>query len=154
MQSAGRWLLAGLLMVPVAAVAVAAWARTRVLVVQIHGSSMTPTYRPGERLLAVRAARRPRRGDVLVFRLPAAASEHATADERRRPAVKRVAAVAGDPLPGAEGPVPDAHVFLVGDRARTLDSRVYGPVPLDHVVGRVVRARPAPGGHAEVADGR
>ncbi|HEY0638747.1 MAG TPA: S26 family signal peptidase [Pseudonocardiaceae bacterium] len=107
--------------------------RRRVFVVRVRGLSMSPTYGDGERIVMVRSAR-VRRGDVVAFRPPAAAGNGG-------PAVKRVAGLAGD-TPAGE-PVPPGQVFLTGDAGRSLDSTVYGPVPLDHVIGRAVRPRPA-----------
>lgn len=82
--------------------------------VEVHGDSMLPTLRPGERLLVVKA-RRSRPGQLVVVRDPRATS---------RVLVKRVTAVDGD----------KAHV--TGDNAAaTTDSAMFGPVP---VVARVV----------------
>lgn len=126
------------------AVAAAALLRSRVFLVRVHGRSMTPTYRPGERLVAVRGTGRLRRGDVVVFRPPRSAWPLLAPAERGRPALKRLAALPGDALPSGTGRVPAGHAFLVGERPRTLDSRTYGPVPVNRVLGRLVRPRPAP----------
>lgn len=126
------------------AVAAAALLRSRVFLVRVHGRSMTPTYQPGERLVAVRGTRRLRRGDVVVFRPPDSAWSLLGQAERGRAAVKRLAALPGDALPSGTGRVPAGHVFLVGERPRTLDSRVYGAVPVDRVLGRLARPRPGP----------
>ncbi|GAA2638933.1 hypothetical protein GCM10010411_93790 [Actinomadura fulvescens] len=63
--------------------------------------------------------------------------------------IKRVAAVAGEPLPGAikdcwEGPkqanVPEANLILLGDNAdHSSDSREHGYYPLNNVLGAFVR---------------
>ena len=62
--------------------------------------------------------------------------------------VKRVAAVSGDPAPpflpawtrSPTGLVPDGHVVLLGDNAElSRDSRLFGAVRTDRVVGVVVR---------------
>jgi len=125
----------------------------------VRSSSMTPTLHSGDQILAERLT--PRfghlaRGDLVVFRAPAT----------RALMVKRVVAVAGDRVgladgrlvvngrPRAEayvdlasvdgvyfGPevVPLGSVFVMGDdRAASVDSRDFGPVPQDRVLGRVL----------------
>ncbi|CAN5564576.1 hypothetical protein BH23ACT7_BH23ACT7_20480 [soil metagenome] len=85
--------------------------------VAVTGSSMAPALLPGDRLLLVRT-RRLRPGDLAVVRDPR---------QPRRSVVKRVAAV------GADG-----AVDVRGDNAAaSTDSRTWGPVPPDLVVGRV-----------------
>ncbi|MDP9404579.1 MAG: nickel-type superoxide dismutase maturation protease [Actinomycetota bacterium] len=88
--------------------------------VEVHGDSMLPSLRPGERLLVVRA-NRARPGQLVVVRDPR--SPHRTL-------VKRVAAMEG------------GRAQVTGDNAAaSTDSAVFGPVP---VVGRVVyRYHPA-----------
>ena len=109
--------------------------RRRVVVVSVRGWSMAPDLRPGDRLLVRRTTAAVRPGDVVVVDLDTGW------------AVKRVAAVAGDPrpagVPGA-GEVPPGHVVLLGDNAAvSLDSRELGPVPADRLVGVVRRRLPA-----------
>jgi signal peptidase I len=100
---------------------------------------MRPTIEPGDWLLVdPTVARWPRRGSVVVFREP-------DSDEL---AIKRVAARPGDRVPYAEG-----HLILGADEAWLLsdaneaellaagfgepvDSRRYGPVPVDLLIGR------------------
>ena len=56
--------------------------------------------------------------------------------------VKRVAAVEHERLPehlGTDLPsVPPDHVFLLGDAARSFDSRHWGPVRADALLGRAI----------------
>ena len=86
--------------------------------VTVQGMSMEPTLAPGDRLLVVRASR-PRPGDLIVVRPPG---------DSRRVLVKRVSAVLGD------------EVVVRGDNpVASTDSRDFGPVPREAVVGRVVR---------------
>ncbi|SHF93148.1 signal peptidase I [Streptoalloteichus hindustanus] len=103
--------------------------------VTVRGHSMSPTLHDGQRLVARRLRRHPRRGDVIVFRVP---------DDELPHRIKRVAAVAGDPLPDWLAPalpglshVPPGHVAVVGDNPRSQDSRQLGLVDCRDVLGRV-----------------
>jgi signal peptidase I len=66
-------------------------------------------------------------------------------DEERSRAAGQVVAVTGAPpadacAPRAHFVVPAGHVFTMGDnRHNSSDSRTWGPVPLDHVKGRISR---------------
>jgi len=87
--------------------------------VAVQGDSMRPALEPGDRLLVLRLLR-PRPGDVV-----------AVVDPRdgERVMVKRVAAVDPD----------DGRVTVLGDNpAASTDSRMFGPVRSDHVLGRAV----------------
>jgi signal peptidase I len=92
---------------------------------------MSPALLPGDWLLVdPTAVRWPRRGAIVVFREPD--SEYL--------AVKRVAAGPGDRVRIAEGWLhlaPDEAWLLGDDGAVSIDSRRYGPVPLELLVGRV-----------------
>ncbi|MFF9397405.1 S26 family signal peptidase [Streptomyces sp. NPDC014646] len=138
----------------VAALAVPA-ARKYLLLLNVSGGSMTPTYRDGDRLLAVRApSRLVRRGTVIALRLEPAPPDHTDADRSapdHRPTptcmIKRVAALGGErpppeavpDRPASMGVVPSHHVFVVGDnRASSWDSRHTGPVPLARLTGIVL----------------
>ena len=98
--------------------------------VAVAEESMAPTLAPGDWLLLDPTCDRwPRRGAIVVFREP----------DTGILAVKRVAARPGDRVRISAGILhlgPD-EAWLVGDnRAVSLDSRRYGPVPLDALVGR------------------
>lgn len=115
------------------------WLRRRYLVVTVHGRSMLPTYSDGDRVLARhrRSAPPARIGDVVVADLP---HRPGAADR----VVKRVAAAPGDPVPpGVAAPgsrVPAGSYVLLGDNpAESADSRHYGYVAADRVVGVVLR---------------
>ena len=128
---------------------------------QIPSASMAPTLRPGETLLADTlyfSRHAPRRGEVVVFNRPQQAGVRA---------IMRIVALGGDrvsvlggravvngtPLkePYAdlgdpsfmtnttgESTVPQDSVFVLGDnRANSVDSRLYGPVPVGSLVGRL-----------------
>jgi signal peptidase I len=151
MCTVGRpWVVVAIAVATAAAIVVGA--RRCLLVVRVVGASMLPTLRPGERVLAVRrgCGRRLRRGDLVVFQVPAAAvagSEGFPPDVLAAVlplVVKRAVALAGDPALGS-GTVPPGYVFVVGDHSESNDSRHYGPVPLSRVVGRVVARLGQPG---------
>jgi len=126
---------------------------------QIPSTSMVPTLAPGEHVLADKLAYRlhgPRRGDLVVFRRP----------QTNEVLLKRVVAVAGQRVGIADGvlvvdgrrpaepyvhdkrlldsqyfgpvTVPRGSIFVLGDRrSDSIDSRRFGAVPVDDVIGRV-----------------
>ncbi|MET8048498.1 S26 family signal peptidase [Streptosporangium sp. NPDC005286] len=117
------------------------WTRRRFLVVTVHGVSMEPTYREGERLLIRRAslaAVRP--GQVVVMADPVPPGQWI---------IKRAAAVPGDPVPGevaaaaraAPGArVPAGCLVLLGDNpAASVDSRRFGYFSGGRLLGVVSR---------------
>ncbi|MGO4258636.1 signal peptidase I [Marmoricola sp. RAF53] len=147
------WLLAALLV----AVAVGVlWLAVEPM--RISSDSMAPTYRHGDEVLVRKAFRgdpEVERGSVVVFRPPGSDAL----------VVKRVAGMAGGQVEIRDGvlfvndePVPEGYVdparvdgtwfgpvtvvegsvFVLGDnRSDSIDSRDYGAVPLDRVVGTV-----------------
>ena len=101
---------------------------------------MRPTIEPGDWLLVdPTVARWPRRGVIVVFREPGSGLL----------AIKRVAGRPGDWVPFADGwlQLGDDEAWLIGDATEAslaeagdgpaIDSRRYGPVPVDALVGRV-----------------
>jgi nickel-type superoxide dismutase maturation protease len=88
---------------------------------RVEGESMTPAYSPGDRLLINRlayVARTPRPGDVVVLRDP---------EEPERLLLKRVESA------GGEG------IVVMGDNLdASRDSRRFGPVRREDVVGKVI----------------
>ena len=130
----------------------------------VRGDSMAPALRDGDIVYAVprRLGRRPlRRGDIVVARNP-----------MRTPdiIIKRIAGLPGDwiecgadgtvsviaesdadIMSGMDSPAPriswvcDAdEIFLIGDnRAKSVDSRKYGPLPAGAIIGRVGLVAPA-----------
>lgn len=124
--------------------ACALWlALRRWIVVQVRGTSMLPTLRDGERLLArrLRPGRPLERGDLVVF-LPRAAPGPGEPPVL----VKRVAAIAGDPVPlwaadlRASGPrVPADHIVVHGDDPRSMDARHLGYVARTQVLATIAR---------------
>ena len=135
----------------------------KTFVVQVYAipsSSMEPTLSPGERLAVDKITFRLTgvdRGDVVVFRAPAPGiTPHDTL-------VKRAVAVGGDTVAAIDGVllvngevadepyladgevtfdfdalvVPDGHLFVMGDhRVESVDSRSFGPIDEDLVIGR------------------
>ncbi|UBU18342.1 S26 family signal peptidase [Nonomuraea gerenzanensis] len=127
-------------------VVLAVVARRGLVVVQVSGVSMAPAYRPGDRVL-VRRTGAVRRGRVVVFE-STRPSGWGTGPPAPPWAIKRVTALPGDPVPAdvveavAAGPgarVPEGALVVVGDGTSSADSRVYGYVPADRVLGVVVR---------------
>jgi signal peptidase I len=141
-------LVAAAAVVGLVAAAVSA-GRRAATVATVRGSSMTPAFTDGERVLALRH-RCYRPGDVIVFRAPAEQSVGGEPPWR----IKRVAAVAGEQTPqiqrrhrGSRVPaavVPAGHVVVVGDSPNSQDSRQLGYVPVRAIAGRVHPHRPAP----------
>jgi type IV secretory pathway protease TraF len=98
--------------------------------VAVAEESMAPALAAGDWLLLdPTCAQWPRRGSIVVFREPGTGLL----------AVKRVAARPGDRVRISAGILHLAadEAWLLGDNAsRSVDSRRYGPVPLEALVGR------------------
>jgi signal peptidase I len=136
----------GLAVSVVAAVLAMVW--TRLVVVRIWGVSMTPTLQPGDRVLLIRRkGSRVRTGQIVVFqgiRMDTWSRDRLPGPARELWTVKRVAAVAGEPVPAAmaEFPgavVPPGKLVVLGDGRRSRDSLDWGYLPADRVLGIVVR---------------
>ena len=119
-------------------------------IVTVRGPSMEPALVHGDRLLARRCPiGQLGRGDLAIFREPGL--------QRRRPVwltgagqdvwvVKRVCAVAGDPVPdsvrvAADGAsvVPKRTVVVLGDGPASRDSRHWGLITASHLFGAGTR---------------
>ncbi len=123
---------------------------------RVYGHSMEPNLHTDQRLVVEKISYRlhgPRRGDVVVLRMPERGPELL---------IKRVIALAGETIEirggqvlingqdlvesylshetsGSYGPltVPEGQVFVMGDnRGASNDSRVFGPVSTERIVGR------------------
>jgi signal peptidase I len=139
--------LGGLLAAAAGAVVVL---RRRFVVVDVEGNSMEPTVGFDDRLVVRRV--RPgalRVGDIVVFERPYRDAPDGpwawrpVAPERMW-LIKRLAALPGDPapsdVPGAGATVPAAAVAVLGDnRDASIDSRAFGYVPVERVLGVAVR---------------
>lgn len=144
------------------------WLRSRVVLVNVVGMSMQPTFDDGDRLVARRVrASRIRTGDVVVVDSPRPKLEHLTANHPTRTpivarevvyappqakgpyrVIKRIAAMPGEPVPAAmagivrEDIVPPGSVVVLGDNLEdSIDSRHHGFLPLGKVLAKVVRHR-------------
>ncbi|MBI4022642.1 signal peptidase I [Candidatus Berkelbacteria bacterium] len=129
-----------------------------VTVFRISGESMLPNFQDGQFVLVDRLSYvldRPHRGDVVVLQFPG--------DPAKRKFIKRIIGLPGekvevragqvviDDVPLAEDYLPQAlttepevaralradEVFVMGDnRPNSNDSRFFGPVPLDKLIGK------------------
>jgi signal peptidase I len=130
--------------------------RRRFLVTVVDGASMEPALRSGDRVL-VHRTQRIRVGQIVVLEFPDLPSGRAPVTERgRQLLLKRAVAVQGDRLPTEwEDPdldeiagrvVPPGSVVVLGDnRATSWDSRHYGFVRRERLVGVMIRHLAGPG---------
>ena len=123
---------------------------------QVLGQSMEPNLHTSQRVVVEKVTYRffhgPRRGDIVVIDMP----------EQDEMLIKRVVGLPGETMQvrrgevsidgkkidepwtvhlggGSYGPqvIPPLHVFVMGDnRGASNDSRSFGPVPIEHVVGQ------------------
>jgi signal peptidase I len=125
---------AGILTVTAGAAAALVWARRRFMLITVRGTSMTPDYADGQRLLLRRGGYAA--GDVVMFRSPVHLPDGMDW------LVKRVAAMPGDPVPAdmagraAVQVVPPGRLLVRSD-ADGLDSRQFGLIDHHDVIGRV-----------------
>jgi len=113
--------------------------RRRLLIVTIHGTSMEPTFRSGDRVLVRRTGLAAVRvGDVVIVGQEPGGVR----------LIKRAAAIPGDPVPRerfaalaqvAESTVPEGKLVVLGDNAHSADSRLHGYYDGDLLTGVVVR---------------
>ncbi|MCD6519839.1 MAG: signal peptidase I [Anaerolineae bacterium] len=123
---------------------------------RVEGQSMEPNLHSNERLIIEKVSYHfhpPRRGDIIVLRRPYGSSE---------PLIKRVIGLPGEVVEIKNGRVyingkpldepylnqatwgnmpprlvPEEHVFVLGDnRGASNDSRAFGMVPFDDIIGR------------------
>ena len=125
--------------------------------IRVESISMQPTLFPGDYVIVNKLAYRfnssPERGDVIVFRYPP--------DPDTTPYIKRIIGLPGDQVHIADGNVyvngqllieaylkvntniggdwnvPSGQLFVMGDnRNNSSDSRKWGFVPLENIIGR------------------
>ena len=136
--------------------------RRRFAVITVDGLSMVPALDHGDRLLvARRSAARIQAGQIVVVERPDPHTGWRTTGRRPRRVqgsawyVKRAVAVSGDPVApelaercvadlGTQ--VPNGHFVLIGDNARSDDSKQWGPCPGMLVFGVVLRKMPVRAG--------
>jgi nickel-type superoxide dismutase maturation protease len=99
--------------------------------IEITGESMVPALEPGDRVVVVRAGRL-RTGDIV-----------ACADPRNpnRTVVKRVAALPGEHLDldgGTSLAAGHGYVVLGDNSGASTDSRHFGPIGADLIIGRLI----------------
>jgi signal peptidase I len=122
----------------------------------VQGPSMQPNLHYNQRVMVEKVSYRfihgPRRGDVVVVEIA----------NEEEPLIKRVVAISGETVEVRQGQVfingellnepwvtrqggphsaamrvPPLHVFILGDnRGSSRDSRAFGPVSVDQIVGR------------------
>jgi len=127
-------------------------ARRTLRVVEVHGESMEPGLRSGDRVLVrmLRPGRpgpswgRVRTGDIVVISR-VGPGEGVTLDGGTNLVIKRAAAVAGDPVPPGfealgETRVPPGRLLVLGDNPScSTDSRQWGLLPESRITGVVLR---------------
>lgn len=124
---------------------------------RVEGQSMEPNLHTDQRLVVEKVSYRfhgPQRFDIVVLQLP---------EQGEELLIKRIVGLPGEKIefrdgyvhingerleesftdentqPGRQGEliVPPLHVFVLGDnRDRSNDSRSFGPVPIENIVGR------------------
>lgn len=123
---------------------------------RVYGQSMEPTLHTDQRLIVEKISYHlhgPRRGDIVVLKMPQHSEELL---------IKRVIGLPGEKVEIHDGKVyidgvpldepyltqptqgympavtvPPLHVFVLGDnRMASNDSRTFGPVPIDNIVGK------------------
>lgn len=132
----------------------------------IPSSSMAPTLDVGDRLVIEKISyhlRTPRCGEIVVFHPPSSALSRQVDADPNIPWIKRVVALPGDHVALSHGrvfrngkalaepyvtgvgarltiterEVPANSVFVLGDnRAHSIDSATWGPLPVANIIGR------------------
>lgn len=125
------------------------------LITQVSGNDMFPAVKDGDLAVAFRLQQDYAKGDVIVYRangktwfgrIAARATDVVTLDDSGNLQVNGTTQSGEILYPtyakeGLEYPyrVPEGHVFVLGDyRTQTQDSRDFGPIPLENVLGKVI----------------
>lgn len=116
----------------------AALVRFAVLVVHVDGASMRPSYEPGVVVIAIRRQldRAAQPGDIVVVRVPSP-DWHAV-DPLAAAQVLVVKRVMDPPEQPGYPRLTPSELWVEGDGQNSYDSRRFGPVRRDAVVGRVL----------------
>jgi len=99
----------------------------------VNGASMEPTFKNGDYLIVDEFSyhlRAPRKGEVIIFRYPL---------DKSKFFIKRVIGLPGEALEidGRKIILGEDEYFVVGDNSiASSDSRRWGPVPKELVIGR------------------
>jgi signal peptidase I len=123
------------------------WLRRRLLVITVDGTSMQPTFQPGDRVLLRRVRPDRLRNGQIVVGVPGPPGRPLP---RRPPllVIKRLAAGPGDPVPRRTVPalasvpepvVPAGRFVVLGDNPTGTDSRQLGYFYAQNLLGVVVR---------------
>jgi len=101
----------------------------------VSGPSMEPTFYNGDYLIVDEITyhfEKPKIGDVVVFRYPLDTSKFF---------IKRIEGLPGDKvnIMGKEIVLKDGEYYVLGDNSpHSSDSRIWGPVPQNLLIGRVL----------------
>ncbi len=126
---------------------------------RVNGSSMEPALKDGEIYLVSKGKKSINRGDIIVFRV----------ENEEPPYIKRVIALPGEKVaifdntvfingrmlsePYVQPPyldiqdveeitVPEGHYYVLGDdRVESRDTRHFGPVPQENIIGTIQKER-------------
>jgi signal peptidase I len=150
----------GWLALPLAALSLYRTVRRRWSIVTVHGSSMAKSLPPGQRVLIRHGVTVVATGDIVLIPRPDRQDgwqlrPPSDSDGQPRWMLKRVVAVAGDPMPAELATKPDelvpaGRLVLLGEHDRSWDSRQLGPCPTEAVAGKVVAKL---GGNSTTASG-
>jgi signal peptidase I len=128
--------------------------RRNIVAITVEGMSMSPVYVDGDRVLISRRIAAPAARDQVVVLEPPhphsgwSGPQPSGPLSRRSWYIKRVVAVAGDPVPAIvrvrQGLPDDAvvgpgEIVVLGEHPQSEDSKQWGCLPADRVLGVVLR---------------
>lgn len=127
--------------------------RTCLVMVTVYGQSMAPTLAQGDRVLALRRFPRTwiRTGRIVLVNPCGQERTGRAGWEAVCLQIKRVVAMEGETVTASAGEVrriPPQHLFVCGDnREHSIDSRIWGPLPLCSVSGLLLLRWPHTSAH-------